>query len=326
MVDHVMNRYPVAVTDHVQKTMNGSVDFDPVARQYLPQQQELVILPQENVDPIGDFSHTPVKGIVHRHQNRVLFKLANVCAVYCRFCFRRDMVGPGGDVLSRQERTEALSYIRSDSRIEEVIFTGGDPFVVSPRQIGALLDELDTIDHVGIIRFHTRIPVADPDRITPRFLEVLQRIGRPVYVVIHINHTQEITPRVVEAFNALRRGGCILLSQSVLLRGVNDDVDILTDLFQSLGKLGVKPYYIHHPDLAPGTSHFRVPIKTGQSLMRDVARRVSGICLPEYVLDIPGGYGKVPLNDTYVECVDDHTYLIEDENGVVHRYTDLIES
>jgi lysine 2,3-aminomutase len=246
----LLKRYAYRVTDAVKKTIQGDVKNDPVAMQYIPQKAELKILPEEDTDPIGDDVHTPVKGIVHRYPDRVLFKLANVCAVYCRYCFRRETVGPGSDILKPEERTDALNYIRRHKDIWEVIFSGGDPFVVSPKQLGQILEELERIEHVQTIRFHTRVPVADPARITEEFCKIFD-LSKPVYIALHINHVNEITEEVKTAIARLQKAGCVLVSQSVLLKGVNDNAAALEDLLRTLITLKVKPYYLHHPDLAP---------------------------------------------------------------------------
>lgn len=312
-------KYAVRITDAVKKTIKGDVHSDPIAKQYIPQAQELKILPQENIDPIGDDVHTPIKGIVHRYPDRVLFKPANVCAVYCRYCFRRENVGPGADILNAAEREAALDYIRNNKDIWEVILTGGDPLILGPRQLGEILDELEKIEHVQVIRIHTRIPIADPDRMTDKLLNTLKR-SKPLYIVAHINHAQEITPRVSETLQTLHKNGCTLLSQSVLLKGVNDNADALEDLCRALIRLNVKPYYLHHPDMAPGTSHFRLSIKRGQSIMQELQGRLSGIALPTYMLDIPGGHGKVPITPDYLSSLENEKYIVVDPNGITHHY------
>jgi lysine 2,3-aminomutase len=315
----VAARYAIKVTDHVHSTIKGNVKTDPVAMQYLPQIEELVIRPGERADPIGDDAHTPVKGIVHRYPDRALLKLSGVCAVYCRYCFRKEMIGPDVGILSADEQTRALDYIRGNTQIREVILTGGDPLVLSPRRLSAVMEALDAIEHVEILRLHTRVPVADPARITPDLVKAL-RCEKPVYVVIHINHAQEITPAVRGALRILHEAGCVLLSQSVLLKNVNDDAAVLEALFRALVALRVKPYYLHHPDMTPGTGHFRVSLEKGQEIMKALRGRVSGLCQPTYMLDIPGGFGKVPVGPTYIETIGPHSYQVEDYKGCRHFY------
>ena len=315
----LLKKYAYRITNTIKDTIFGDVQTDPVAKQYIPQNKELKILPEELTDPIGDDVHTPVKGIVHRYPDRVLFKPANVCAVYCRYCFRREHVGPGSDILNEEERKAALDYIRAHKEIWEVILTGGDPLVLSPRQLGEIMDELSTIPHVKVIRIHTRVPIADPDRVTSELINTL-KTDRAVYMALHINHTQEITENVRKTLSNLHNAGINLLSQSVLLKGVNDNAETLTELYRELTALNVKPYYLHHPDLAPGTSHFRLSIEEGQNIVRQLLGNLSGICQPTYMLDIPDGHGKVPLTPYHLEPLDDDGYVITDYQGQTHNY------
>lgn len=318
----VMDRYAVSLTDTVLAAMDAQNPADPVARQYLPAADELVNTPEELADPIGDDAHSPVKGIVHRYPDRVLLKPVHVCAVYCRFCFRREKVGPGSEGLSEDELAAALDYIRRAPNVWEVILTGGDPLVLSPRRLSAIMAALGDMPHVEVIRFHTRVPVAAPDRVTPEMIAALQS-DKAVYAVVHANHAQELTAPVKEALQKFTAAGIPLLSQSTLLRGVNDNAQALENLFRALTALKVKPYYLHHPDLAPGTSHFRLTIEKGQELMRGLQGRVSGIALPRYMLDIPGGHGKVPVEPCWIEPAPDGGYDVRDFRGQIHRYESL---
>ena len=325
----LLKKYTYRITETVRATIKGDIHSDPVAKQYLPQNQELKILPEESTDPIGDEAHTPVKGIVHRYPDRVLFKPANVCAVYCRYCFRREHVGPkdkkGSDILSPQERKAALDYIRNHEDIWEVILTGGDPLILSPRQLNEIIAELSAIKHVQIIRIHTRVPIADPARITKEMLNAIET-GKALYMALHINHAQEINDDVRAALKTLHAAGINLLSQSVLLKGINDNAETLADLYRALVSLNVKPYYLHHPDLAPGTSHFRLSIAEGQNIIRELRGHLSGLCQPTYMLDIPGGHGKVPLTPCQLEPLKDGGYEITDHNGQAHIYKPHTES
>lgn len=303
-LEKVAERYAVAVTEEVMEVINPDDPHDPVARQYLPSVEELKTTPRELEDPIGDDAHSPVKGIVHRYPDRVLLKPAHVCSVYCRFCFRREMVGPkegqAAEALNPVELDAALEYIRTTPAVWEVILTGGDPFVLSPRRLGLIMAELGKIDHVKVIRFHTRVPIADPTRVTPELVAALES-DKAVYVVVHCNHANELSDKVRAAAQLLIRAGIPLLSQSVLLRGVNDSAETLEKLFRALVEMRIKPYYLHHPDLAPGTGHFRLPVREGQSLARSLLGEVSGLAQPRYMLDIPGGHGKAPLLEGYYE-------------------------
>jgi lysine 2,3-aminomutase len=278
----------------------------------------------ESADPIGDDAHSPVEGVVHRYPDRVLLKLVHVCAVYCRFCFRREMVGPGKPtMLSKDALANALDYIGAHKEIWEVILTGGDPLVLSPRRLREVMKALAEIEHVKVIRIHTRVPVAEPDRISAELVRAIKVNGKAVYVAIHVNHARELAPAARQACARLADAGIPLLSQSVLLAGVNDDERTLSDLMRALVECRIKPYYLHHGDLAPGTSHLRTEIATGQELMRALRGRVSGLCQPTYVLDIPGGHGKSPIGPNYVGRSTGE-YVIDDYKGERHRYADSV--
>jgi lysine 2,3-aminomutase len=246
----------------------------------------------------------------------VLLKVVNACAVYCRFCFRREMVGPGRGGLSSAALDAALDYVARTHEIWEVILTGGDPLVLSPRRLKVVMTRLAAIDHVKVIRVHTRVPTVAPERITPALVKAL-RTDKATFVVLHANHARELTEAARAACSRLIDAGIPMLSQSVLLRGVNDDADTLGQLMRALVECRIKPYYLHHADLAPGTAHFRTTIAEGQALMRTLHGRASGLCQPSYVLDIPGGHGKSPIGPAYLsaDCCE-----VEDFRGRRHAY------
>ncbi len=294
-LEKVAAQFSLRITPHVLSTIQSAA----VARQYVPSTDELNITPEELSDPIGDEVHTPIKGITHRYADRVLLKPTHTCAVYCRFCFRRETVGQAEGTLTAAETKAALQYIADHDQIWEVILSGGDPLVLSDRRLANLAQNLAGIDHVQVLRLHTRGPVVEPSRITTELLAALKsRLA--TYIVIHINHADELTPDVKRALALLADNGIPLLSQSVLLRGVNDSVEALTNLMRGLVANRVKPYYLHQTDLAKGTSHFRVPLAEGQELMRQLRGDLSGLAQPTYVLDIPGGHGKVPVGPQYL--------------------------
>ena len=320
-LERVAARYAVAVTPDIAGLIDPADSNDPIARQFVPDQRELDMRPGESADPIGDNAHEPVEGIVHRYPDRVLLKPVHVCAVYCRFCFRRAMVGPGGvKALSPDALAAALAYIRERPAIWEVILTGGDPLVLSPRRLGALVRDIAAIPHVKIVRIHTRVPVANPDRIGPALVRALKAQGKAVYVVLHANHPRELHDRARAACARMIDAGIPMLSQSVLLRGVNDDPETLGQLMRAFVENRIKPYYLHHADLAPGTSHLRTTVGEGQALMRALRGRLSGLCQPSYVLDIPGGHGKAPLGPSAVVATDAPEVEVEDFRGRRHRY------
>ncbi|CAN5263854.1 lysine-2,3-aminomutase-like protein [soil metagenome] len=324
-LEKVAARYAVAVTADVAALIDTSDINDPIARQYIPSADELVTQSNENADPIGDHAHSPVSGIVHRYPDRVLFKLVHVCAVYCRFCFRREMVGPGKETaLSNEAYAHALDYIRAHPEIWEVILTGGDPLMLSARRLKEIMSDLAAIDHVKIIRLHTRVPVADPSRITDETVAALKVSGATTWVALHANHPRELTAEARGACARMVDAGIPLVSQSVLLRGVNDDPATLEALMRSFVECRIKPYYLHHGDLAPGTGHLRTTLEQGQKLMQHLRGRVSGLCQPDYVLDIPGGHGKAPVGPQYLSRTSEDAvgqqYRIVDYCGDVHLY------
>jgi lysine 2,3-aminomutase len=315
-LEKVAARYAVAITPAIADLIDPSDADDPIARQFVPDARELEGQSHENADPIGDRAHSPVEGIVHRYPDRVLLKLVSACAVYCRFCFRREMVGPGRGGLSGAALAAALDYIRARPEIWEAILTGGDPLILSPRRLKTIMAELAAIDHVKVIRVHTRLPVAAPERVTPALVRAL-RGDKATFIVLHANHPRELTPAARAAVARCVDAGIPMLSQSVLLRGVNDNVETLGALMRALVECRVKPYYLHHADLAPGTAHLRTSIAEGQDLLRALHGRYSGLCQPAYVLDIPGGYGKSPIGPSYLNA---ESSSVEDFNGRRHVY------
>ena len=315
-LERVAARYAVAITPAIADLIDTTDPHDPIARQFVPDPRELDTRPEENADPIGDDAHSPVEGIVHRYPDRALLKLVNACAVYCRFCFRREMVGPGRGGLSRAALAAAFDYIAANRQIWEVILTGGDPLLSSPRRLKNVVARLAAIEHVKVARVHTRLPVVDPDRITPALVRAL-RSDKAVFVVLHANHPRELTGEARAACARFIDAGIPMLSQSVLLRGVNDDVGTLGALMRALVESRIKPYYLHHADLAPGTAHLRTSIAEGQEVMRQLHGRFSGLCQPHYVLDIPGGHGKSPIGPAYLSTDCDS---VEDFNGRRHIY------
>ena len=318
-LEPVARRYAVAVTPAVAGLIDANDPRDPIARQFLPSEAELHTRPEELADPIGDEAHSPVEGIVHRYPDRVLLKLTHLCATYCRFCFRRETVGPGASTaLDGPALDAAFAYIENRPEIWEVILTGGDPLVLSPRRLKAAMARLAAIDHVKIVRLHTRLPVVDPAAVTPELIEALACPGKAVYVAVHANHPREMTPDARAACARLVDAGMAMVSQTVLLNGVNDDPETLGALMRAFVETRIKPYYLHHGDLAPGTAHLRTSIAEGQALMRALRGRWSGLCQPAYVLDIPGGHGKVPVGPGYL-----HDGEVEDPKAGRHRYPPL---
>jgi len=317
----VASRYAVAITPALAELIDPADPADPIARQFLPREAELVALPGELADPIGDAAHSPVAGVVHRYPDRVLLKATHTCAVYCRFCFRREMVGPGkAQALTAAQIDAALAYIAAHPAIWEVILTGGDPLMLSPRRLAALMARLSAIEHVKVVRFHTRVPVADPAMITPALVAAMRSPTQATFVALHANHPRELTAEARAACARIVDAGMPMLSQTVLLAGINDDAEVLGQLMRAFVETRIKPYYLHHGDLAPGTAHFRTTLATGQALMRQLRGDLSGLCQPTYMLDLPAGHGKVPVGPGYLVGDLDGCVSVEDPWGGAHAY------
>lgn len=265
-----------------------------VVKQFIPDAKELDVKPYELLDPISDAANSPTKGLVHRYNDRVLLKVINTCPVYCRFCFRKDMLGQKEHKISKTDFVNCIEYISQNKQIWEVIFTGGDPLMLKPHQLIEYIKALSSIEHVKIIRFHTRVPVVAPDLITAEMLRSLT-YTKPVYVAVHSNHPAEFTQQSSDAIAKLADSGIVLLSQSVLLKGVNDDLNTLEKLMRLFVENRIKPYYLHQLDLARGTSHFRVEQDAGIKLVTKLNNRLSGIAKVKYIWDPPEGTGKVVL-------------------------------
>lgn len=318
----VAARYAVAITPALADLIDPADPHDPIARQFTPSEAELDVADNELADPIGDHAHSPVEGVVHRYPDRLLLKITHTCAVYCRFCFRREMVGPGGEKpLAGAALDDAIAYIAAHPEVWEVILTGGDPLVLSSRRLRDIMARLAAIPHVKVVRIHTRLPVADPEGVTAELAAALACPGKSVWLAVHANHPREMTPAARAACGRLIEAGLALVSQTVLLAGVNDDPQTLGALMRAFVETRIKPYYLHQMDLAPGTGHLRVPIARGRAILKALRGNLSGLAQPTYVLDIPGGHGKVPIGPGYVGCgPDGEIDNVTDPNGKTHPY------
>jgi lysine 2,3-aminomutase len=325
----VAEQFGVAISPQMLLQIDTTKRNDPIAAQFVPTSAELKVSAEELADPIGDHQHAPVTGIIHRYPDRVLLTPTHICPVYCRFCFRRESVGQQKS-LSEPELEAAFDYIETHKEIWEVILSGGDPLILSPRRLKKLLTRLRKIEHVKIIRIHTRVPVVSPEKITPELIATL-RDANPLYVVLHTNHAQEFSDAAKTACAGLADAGIPLLSQTVLLKGINDTAATLGKLMRLLVENRIKPYYLHHGDKARGTSHFRTSIADGQALIRELRGNYSGLCQPEYVLDIPGGAGKAPIGPQYIAAkipnqsgnnADYDNWEVTDFRNRQHSYTE----
>jgi len=301
--------FNLTITPYYFSLIDRTDPRDPLGRMVIPSRRELVWQPEELPDPIGDrtvnedMNNAPARAIVHRYPDRCLLFLTPTCSSYCRYCFRREIVGKAENLFPADLVEEGIAYIRATAAIKEVILSGGDPLTVRDQRLGRALAQLDGIDHLRAIRLHSRFPVFNPFRVTDELCALFEGLRHPVWMVVHVCHPREVTPELEAALRKLRRAGVGLLNQSVLLRGVNDDVETLKELSYRLAACGVKPYYLHHLDLAQGTSHFRVPILEAMDLMKQLRGHLSGYMIPELVLDLPSGYGKIRLESSFVREV-----------------------
>jgi lysine 2,3-aminomutase len=314
--------YAIALPEPLARAINPADPGDAIRRQFVPAPEELDIRAGESGDPIGDARHSPMPGLVHRYPDRVLIKVTSTCPVYCRFCFRREMVGPEkGEALTKADLEAIFDYVTVHPEIFEVILTGGDPLMLSAARAREITLRLEGIAHVKVIRWHTRMPVTRPDRITPAYAEALSSRKKAIFLAVHANHASEFTAEAIAACRLLAEKGAALVSQSVLLRGVNDTVADLSDLMQAFLSVGIKPYYLHQLDAAPGTAHFRVPVEEGQRLVRALRDNLSGLAVPHYVLDIPGGVSKASLALPDIERRDD-AWAVRGRDGGVYPFAD----
>ncbi len=293
----VANAFQIRISPTMQKQLADVTPHEKEAliRQFIPSPLEANILPTELDDPIGDRRFTPTPGVVHRYKDRALLKITQLCEVYCRFCFRKEMIGQKGATLSEAELQDAITYFQEHSELWEVILTGGDPLILSTRRLQGVFDALCNIAHIENIRIHSRIPIVSPEKITPELLALLERCidqGKAITVVIHANHASEFSADAQIALKKLRKTGVLLLSQSVLLKDINDSIPALTALMHTFLRNGIKPYYLHQMDLARGTSHFVVEEARAIELVQQLRQAISGIAIPHLIVEIPEGEGK----------------------------------
>ena len=293
-LETVAARYATAITPAMAALINPADPADPIGLQYIPDAAELITAPHESEDPTADAPFTPVKGVVHRYPDRALLKPLLACPVYCRFCFRREKVGPDGGLLTEAELQAALAWFEGTTAIREVILTGGDPLMLSARRLQEILGRLADVAHIETLRIHTRVPVADPARVTGSLVAAL-RHAKPGFIAVHANHAREFTPDAARALARLAEAGVPLLGQSVLLRGVNDDAAALEALMRAMIRNRIKPYYLHSLDPAPGTARFQVPEEDGLALMAALRGHLPGHALPLFIRETPMGGGKKPV-------------------------------
>ena len=303
-LDDVLHLFQMKITPYYLNLIDPNDPDDPLRKMAVPDVRELHIKEGEMDDPIGDTNHAlhnhPEKAITHRYPDRVLLHVTPQCGGYCRFCFRRRIVGRKECCPKPEELQKALDYIQRNNTIHEVILTGGDPFTLEDAQILSILNSIKKIGHIRTIRIHTRMPAWNPFRLTDDLVQIL-REARPLWLVTHFNHAREVTETAVQHLSKCLDAGIPILNQSVLLKGINDTLEAQQDLGWALIRPGIKPYYLHHVDLAKGISHFRVEIEDGLKLLKTMRGKMPGYAIPHYMFDIPGGYGKVPLEYQYLQ-------------------------
>ncbi|BCR06050.1 lysine 2,3-aminomutase [Desulfuromonas versatilis] len=304
-LEAVVERYPMRITPHYLGLIREI--GDPIWKQCVPDPAELLAdgLP---ADPLNEEHLSPVPSIVHRYPDRALFLVSNVCAAYCRFCTRKRKVGCGGHSVSFGEILDGIDYIGRNPRIKDVLLSGGDPLLMSDRMLGDILARLRRIPHVEVIRIGSRVPVTLPERITEELCRTLRQF-HPLYLNTHFNHPAELTAAAAEACGRLADAGIALGNQTVLLAGVNDEPAVMAELVRGLMRIRVRPYYLHQMDLTAGTGHFRSRLERGLEILAALGGEVSGMAIPQYVVDLPGGKGKVPLVPGYLERLGESALL-----------------
>lgn len=313
--------FPLRLTTHYAQRIDWLEPNDPLKRIVIPDTAELMVDVSDFTDPIGDAHREAVPGLIHRYPDRALLLLTMHCRIHCRFCFRREVVGRVRPV----NFLAIKSYLQENPSIQEIILSGGDPGTFPPAFLQSLQHHLLDISSIRVWRWHTRVPVVDPESLQEEYFQAVKSVkdaGRSVYIVVHIDHAQEWTPATAEVIRQLHQTGATVLSQTVLLRGVNDTVTDLEDLFRTLVAGGVKPYYLHHPDKVAGAHHFRLSICEGRQLYRQLRGRLSGIAIPEYMLDLPGGMGKVTVES--LQEIEPGRYRASAFHGQV-EYVDDVE-
>jgi lysine 2,3-aminomutase len=291
----------------------------PIRRQVVPNASEMHTAPEELLDPVGEENTKPVDGIVHRYPDRVLFLVTDRCASYCRYCTRSRLVSNAQDYNFHPEFESGLEYIRTHPEIRDVLLSGGDPLLLSDKKLDHLLGELRKIPHVEFIRIGSRIPVFLPQRITPELCEIFKKHG-PIWLSIHVNHPAECTHELRDACERLSYAGVPIGNQSVLLKNVNDDAEIMKSLIHRLLMMRVRPYYLYQCDLITGSAHLRVDPRKGIEIMRALRGHTTGYAIPQFVIDAPGGGGKIPINPEYVKKVTDTEIIMRNFQGEEYRY------
>ena len=318
-IDVCLNSFRMAITPYYASLIDPNDPRDPIRLQAVPSVMEAHIDPNDMTDPLGEAADSPTKNLVHRYPDRVLLLVTMQCSMYCRHCTRRRTVGEEDRSITQEQLEKALNYIRTHTEIRDVLVSGGDPLTMSTAKLEKILSALRSIEHVEIIRIGTRVPVVMPMRITNELTDMLRRY-HPVWINTHFNHPKELTPEAARACASIVDAGIPLGNQTVLLRGINDDTETMKQLLLGLVKMRVRPYYLYQCDLSCGIGHFRTRVEAGIEIMRELTGSISGYALPKYVIDAPGGGGKIPVGYDYVVSRDDREVLLENFRGQRYCY------
>jgi lysine 2,3-aminomutase len=316
--------FRVEITPYFISLINPDDPDDPVRKQVIPTDAEMVPFTAMMEDSLSEDAHSPVPGLVHRYPDRVLMLVTTQCASYCRYCTRSRIVGDPGEQFSRAEFEMQLDYLRRTPQVRDVLLSGGDPLTLAPKLLEELISRLREIEHIEIIRIGSRVPVFLPMRVDDDLCDMLQKY-HPLWLNIHVNHSNEITRELAEACDRLTPAGVPLGNQSVLLAGVNDCVHIQRQLVQDLVRIRVRPYYLYQCDLVEGSGHFRTPVAKGVEIIEGLRGHTSGYAVPSYVVDAPGGGGKIPVMPNYQLSMSDHKIVLRNFEGFVTTYEEPIE-
>ncbi len=315
------SKLALGITPHFFNLIDRQDPHCPIRRQVVPRLEETRIAPGEMSDPCGEDAHMPVPGLVHRYPDRVLFLVTDRCASYCRYCTRSRVVSGAGEQELHIQFEEAFRYLETHTEVRDVLLSGGDPLLLSDDRLESILRRLRAIEHIEFLRIGSRVPLFLPQRITPELCRMLQRY-HPLWMSIHVNHPRELTLEVKEALGRLADHGVPLGNQSVLLSGVNDDVETMKALVQKLLICRVRPYYLYQLDLILGSSHLQVPLAKGLEIIEALRGHTTGYAVPQYVIDAPGGGGKIPINPDYQICRDEQKLILRNYEGQVFEYPD----
>ena len=320
-IEKCLSTFRMAVTPYYLSLVDLDDPEDPIRKQAIPSAEELYFAPEESADSLHEDTDSPVKGLTHRYPDRVLFLLTDRCASYCRHCTRRRLVGQTDNAMPKAQIDACIEYIRNHSEVRDVLLSGGDVFMQNDEMLEYVISSLRAIPHVEIIRLGTRVPAVMPQRITQNLCDMLKKY-HPIWVNVHFNHPNEITPDAAAACARLADAGIPLGNQSVLLAGVNDCVHVMKKLVNDLVKIRVRPYYIYVCDLSLGLSHFRTPVSKGIEIIEGLRGHTSGYCVPTFVVDAPGGGGKVPVMPNYILSQTPRKVILRNFEGVITTFTE----